>query len=345
MQEPLTLVPPKLELILNTTGLVGSVLVLINFIFIAWFKSKLVNRLTLRLQVALSLVNGLLHLHQYFSLESYSEWRRDIIIFTSQYLYSLAICITLLIVLVLHMKILSNKKFDIYYEGQLWVIVLILPLILNIPLYAFKSYSSLGRSISTYNREGVKLHLVSTLTFLLPEYYGFVYCLTIIILVVINIRETHYYSDYISENRIFFQRDTDYFLQKLLKSWVLRLLLYPLAFCLIYSGNLVNSTLYLVSNVHYPGIVYWSITGIRLSGFLNFIAFICDPYYQFAMKTILFTRSSLPPVTSNSSSNDSDMIMDALEYEFLTSNQCHPQLHLLYAAGGEETESLLGDYF
>lgn len=60
---------------------------------------------------------------------------------------------------------------------------------------------------------------------------------------------------------------------------------YPLAFCLIHSGTLVDFLFQIIYKQTNTNLLYWALSGSFLSGFFNLIAFICDPYFQSAIKS------------------------------------------------------------
>ncbi|KAI9295486.1 hypothetical protein K502DRAFT_364986 [Neoconidiobolus thromboides FSU 785] len=292
---------------LSSMSAVLASLVVLTMIILSLYDFKLVNRVSLRLQTAVSALDIWTHTTAlWFPLYNESAsamctfiaWQRQFGPLIYLFL-NISVATNLLLVFIKEARI--TKTVEIAY----WVAPIIGAAIITIPplaigLTGFGDFNNCYFTPQDEKTYQIADMLISNMWYLLT----LVYCTAVVAMVVFKLRKD---IEQLKVARKFvFVKDTKTAIKKA-NMFVNRILLYPIVAIISVFGVSVSQIYILVNGGTNFGIDIWAMNGLALSGTLNFIAFVCDPTLHSAFYAIYkrFILKSAANIADTESVGDS----------------------------------------
>jgi len=236
-------------------------------ILLCYFRPDHMNRVTLRFQMAIAVVDIARHLRILLLREKAGSWLCTLVAFTGFFGDHLYLFLNVAIALNLNILVLQRKtpykKLQIYFWVGAIALALGIDLIPLVGSYFGKDYFNgcyLDKGLNESTRKMLKIFLIHIT--LLP---GTLYCLIIPLLIFYYLRNDNSKVSLLSY----------------------RIVLYPLSCFLSLIGYLVYSLHLEITDTHDDYLFFWCRIGLRVSGALNLIVLALDPSFQESVKSFL----------------------------------------------------------
>ncbi|KAJ9062198.1 hypothetical protein DSO57_1013254 [Entomophthora muscae] len=270
----------SLLLILNSLSAASALCVVAVFGLLVKRGSPVVDRVSVRLQAGISLIDLMRHVQVFFSASGDDSLLCKFLGFFDVSLehayWYLNICIALNMQLVLIHGLCPNKKWEMCY----WTYSFLGILTFVFPLSALDIFGK-SNSGSCYIKNGIELNdTIEMVYYIIPSTVTIIYCLIISLAAIFKVYRTVALSELPKSQEIFLYTSEN-------KAVVRRVAMYPIACFLTNVGMNVHILYGLLNEYPSPGLHIWAKAGLYATGLFNLLAFMADPFIFDEMCKIL----------------------------------------------------------
>ncbi|KAJ9059514.1 hypothetical protein DSO57_1001585 [Entomophthora muscae] len=253
---------------LNGTSALCALLVPLAYYVIGLRDRSVVERVSIRLQVGIGLVNGIKHIVSCLSLKGDDSVWCNFLGFLSSLLFHVYLCLNVCISVNLHLVVVSNRKPNRRWETCYWTASFVLPIALNFPLTIAGIFGK-DRRGTCYIRHGPTTNGLLELVYLSLLPLGIVvYCLLV--------------------SAITFKKTEDS-LEKM-RSLIAITCLYQTTCFLSCIGATIAFMYHFFVGPVSTFLKVWAFWGLSTMGILNLIAFLADPLVFKSLSRLLLPQ-------------------------------------------------------
>ncbi|KAJ9059515.1 hypothetical protein DSO57_1001586 [Entomophthora muscae] len=254
---------------LNAVSALCAVLVVAVYLLIRFQRSEAIDRVSIRLQTGIALVDFLKHIAVCFSLEGDESFACTFIGFVLSLLFHIYLCLNICVALNLHLVIIKSKMPCRKWEYCYWTVSLIIPLLLNLPLLALDLYGGNSGDMCLVKHGPLFNDIMEVVYSSIVSLATIMYCILISTIVVIKANKQ------VLKPRLLASGE-QYTLFSL-RTLICRTCLYPIAcFLSCIGANLAILHFFFIGPNHIL-LKAWALCSFSTMGILNLAAFLADP--------------------------------------------------------------------
>lgn len=286
----------------NTTNWVSCICgiwILVHVTFLRCFYPRYVNRVSLRLQTIIAIIDVIRHLINIFNKTPGDGCK--FIGFLNFFCYHVNTFLNVAIALNLQIIYLQERTTSNHHKSLLYYMPILAALILDFIPLTFNGYGLSMSGRCDFNKDFEYTRALGIVLLYMTNYPGLIYCLIICILVWVKLAITSAIPD--PEENIQINDVQDQFSRYI----VSRVSLYPMSYFLCNLGRIVASCYFTIFYRKCDFLLTWDLIGTSLVGTVNLLCFLLDPYIEYSWYQIKYDimnyNSSERTILINSSSS------------------------------------------
>lgn len=274
---------PILGLTVSGISLLASLVVLSITAGLYRYHPKLMNRVTLRLQIGITLADACRQALVFLSYPQMSLAAEAVLEFFNNTMINIYCILNIAIAVNIYLLFIKERSPNLRWEAGYWKFCIVATLLLNFPsliINLLGSYTETNFILRTLYPHGSQVH-VHLIQFF-GSWFGFIVVLLTVHKLLFNGAFT---NENIPEGSTDFRRQYQFVLREYMK----RSILFPFSFFICSLG--MNITFMLPHPVP-PEYIIWSVLGQASTGLFNAMAFVADPSIKKGLQFL--RRQGLP---------------------------------------------------